>query len=151
MFSKILAPVEFDENAPGILRVATHLADQAGGSVFLMHVVRPSDPFQVSGALILAQLEEKARRQLASLAREYLQGVAHVIEVRVGFHPASVIIATAQEWKAELIVMATHGRKGVARLVLGSVAEHVVRGAPCPVFTLRPESHPRAVEGTAAH
>jgi nucleotide-binding universal stress UspA family protein len=58
------------------------------------------------------------------------------VQVTAG-HPADAIVRTAEELDVDLIIMATHGRTGVAHMVLGSVAEKVVRHAPCPVLTVR--------------
>lgn len=70
------------------------------------------------------------------------------VEYRLEYgEPGTVILAVAQEINADLIVMATHGRTGLRRLLMGSVAEHIVRRAPCPVLTLRT---PQAVEHAAA-
>lgn len=154
MFTKILAPVDFDRNAARILQMSAHLAAEWRGKVFAFHVVKPPDPFQISGSLMLSQMEREARDRLEMLAREHLGGVEHLIYLNTGFHPASIIVGAVRELSADLVVMATHGRTGVARLVLGSVAEHVVRGAPCPVLVINHEPDELAIQtetATATH
>ena len=78
---------------------------------------------------------EVARTQLQDLIRAAFHGPWEV-EVATG-HPADAIVRVAQDRKADLIVMGTHGRTGLQHVLLGSVAEKVVRLAPCPVLTVR--------------
>lgn len=78
-----------------------------------------------------------AEAQLSALVAEaQTAGVDAVAQIRTGV-PAESIVEAAREAKAELIVVGTHGRTGFERLVLGSVAERVVREAPCPVLTVK--------------
>lgn len=138
LFERILCPVDFDDNSTGALDYARDLAARVGGKLYLVHVVVPITPppdLPVEpyppGSL------ERAREKVEKLAKDHLEGtVSYECRVRVG-NPALEIIGTAQEVGAELIVMATHGRRGLAHLVLGSVAERVVRESKVPVLTLR--------------
>ncbi len=85
-----------------------------------------------------AWVEREAWQRLASQAREVLNGdVAYRMITRVG-DPTSEILRAEKELDVDLVVMATHGRKGVWRVALGSVAERVVRGSICPVLTTHP-------------
>jgi universal stress protein A len=84
-----------------------------------------------------AELVTEAEAQLASLLPEGVRdGLRVTTEVQAG-KAAAVIIEVAEQQGCDLIVMGTHGRTGVAHLFLGSVAEKVVRAAPCPVVTIR--------------
>jgi universal stress protein A len=93
-------------------------------------------------ALPFGKMEAAARTKLERLARQKVNGKAHYeVEVMMG-DPGVEVLQAAKRLGAELLVMATHGRKGLRRLVLGSVAEHVVREASCPVLTVSPKAMP---------
>ena len=139
-FSKILCPIDFDRNSLAALDYARDLARQQDATLHVLHVVFipmvspgfPGEPYPVVS-------EEPSKLELQEIAREHLDGkVRYQIETRSG-RPAEIIHQAAEDLGADLIVMATHGRTGVTRLVLGSVAEHVVRGARPPVLTIRPQ------------
>jgi universal stress protein A len=139
LFSTILCPVSFDANSAAALDLARDLAEGTDAVVYLIHVVAappigsapiPMEPFP--------QSEHDARTALQQLALSHLEGrVRYELIARSG-DPAGVIIDAAREFGADSIVMATHARKGISHLLLGSVAERVVREAPCPVLTIRP-------------
>jgi nucleotide-binding universal stress UspA family protein len=133
------------------LRVACSLAKQVGAEVVVLSVIPPPGTWG----------EEVARRSPDSyeeeLWREYLlpiqssePGVSLVRRLEEGV-PDEVIVQVAEELPADLIVMGTHGRQGVTRLLMGSVAENVMRTAPCPVLTTRGELREKvpATEATA--
>ena len=82
--------------------------------------------------------EKVSEQELAAIERQQLSDIDHEIVLRFG-HPTEEIIKAEHEFGIDLVVMATHGRTGLAALVLGSVAEHVVRESVCPVLTLRPK------------
>lgn len=137
-FRRILAPVDLDENSLAALEVAAHLARQSAAEVYLLHVVGlaipPGEaPFELE---TLRPREEAARDKLREIAARQLAQVTHHLETRIG-DPATAIVMAANTLAADLIVMATHGRRGIARMLLGSVAEKVVRESHCPVLTVR--------------
>jgi len=139
LFRNILCPIDFDANSPAALEVAGKIAQETGGRIYLLHVV----PWTVAAvpidaSQVLAELKQSATTRLQQLAREKLTGtVANEIVVTVATNPGSEVVRIARELKADVVIMATHGRKGLSHLVLGSVAERVVRESPCPVLTLR--------------
>ncbi len=142
-FGKILAPVYFDETSPAALQYAYYFARQGNGVVSLLHVV-PTDEFHLlrrvynpeqGGGADVRWAEQVAREKLQELARQHLDGVQYEIVISRNSNPAAGILATERAMGADLVVMATHGRTGIAHLVLGSVAEKVVRESHCPVFT----------------
>jgi universal stress protein A len=135
-FNKILCPVDFDDNSIDALRLAIDLARQNNAKVYLLHVVPPMDPLVVSAPIVFARDQERARSELDKAAGKYLAGIDHEVLQRVG-HAAAEIVAAGGAVGADLVVMATHGRKGVSHLVLGSVAEKVVRESTCPVLVVR--------------
>ncbi len=134
-FRRILSPVDFDENSLAALEVATRIARDNDGTVLLFHVVpmviAPTGmPVYVD---IYKDREEMARERLQDIAEKFLRNVKHELRTHVG-QPVGAIIRTAKREAVDLIVMAPHCRRGVSRLMLGSVAETVLREAPCPVL-----------------
>lgn len=142
-FKKILCPVDFDDNSVEALAMAMDLARQHDAKLFLFHAAPPVDPLIVSAPIVFAREKEDARKNLNQMAESHLKDMKHETMLRVG-HPAPEIIAAVSETGADLVVMATHGRTGVSHLVLGSVAEKVVREAPCPVLIVRAKAAARA-------
>lgn len=142
--TKILVPVDFSPHAERAFHYAATLAHRLGAKLSLLHVVE--DPF-VSGAWspeiyvpnvpeLLDNLIKGAEGQLATLKESAaplgLTADATVITGR----PAHAIVEHAKEGGFDLIVMGTHGRTGLSHVVMGSVAERIVRRAPCPVLTM---------------
>jgi nucleotide-binding universal stress UspA family protein len=103
----------------------------------LLHVIE-IPTYAIEIALPLADLEQDARRELAHLLPQ--AAAAHVDVTRLVDlgEPYVKILEAAKAEQVDLIVMATHGRTGLSHLILGSVAERVIRLAPCPVLTIRP-------------
>lgn len=139
---RILVPTDFSEAADAALTYAIDLAAKLGASVSLIHVF--DDPFAngvYSGEYIPMPADMRAEI-IADLRRKLAEAVARRghsemnPEVLVG-STARTIVDGAAERNADLIVMGTHGRGGMAHLLLGSVAERVVRTASCPVLTIR--------------
>jgi len=137
-YQRILCPIDFDNNSMAALDAAVDLAGQAG-QVYLMHVVQMIMLGPETGGYIAAYDAESkaARKKLEAVAKEKLGSIKHEVRLAVG-EPASAILAAIDKISPDLVVMATHGRKGVAHLFLGSVTERVVRESPKPVLTIRP-------------
>ena len=152
----ILVPTDFSETADAALEHASSLAGRLGASLHLLHVF--TDPYLgVVGtepyAPPLPEMRERAledvRACLATrLAAQQTAARPGACAIVSGL-TAKQIAQYAADHAIDLIVMGTHGRRGVAHLLLGSVAEHVVRTASCPVLTVRGESH-RTTDTTAA-
>ena len=145
MITRILVPTDFSEPSEAALAYARTLARQFGATFHLLHVVEApfvTGPFSsemyihespgVQAELIQDAKLRLARRLLPSDKALY----SATKEVIVGL-AAKTIVQYAAEQNFDLIVMGTHGRTGLAHLLMGSVAEHVVRAAPCPVLTTR--------------
>jgi universal stress protein A len=139
-FKKILCPIDFDNNSIAALRYARDLAKQQDATLYVVHVFFvplaspgfPLEPYAVVS-------EEPSKLQLEKIAREHLDGIVrYELAIRSG-KPAETINQAAEDFDVDLIVMATHGRTGVTRLFLGSVAEHVLRASKRPVITIRPK------------
>jgi universal stress protein A len=128
LFKNILCPIDFDGHAAPALELAARIAKHMGAAVYVLHAVSPD-------ARAERGWQKGAAVQLEQLADQTLQGLAHDFIVRSG--PAETeILNAAADLGADLIVIPTHGRSGLKRLVLGSVAEQVIRKSPVPVLTL---------------
>jgi nucleotide-binding universal stress UspA family protein len=137
---RILVPHDFSEAAANALSYALGVSEKFGARVTVMHVyeipaIGAAEALAagVEFASVVERVTAKALERVASRARE--SNVDLDTELRTGT-PWMEIITVAERMKADLIVIGTHGRKGVSRMLLGSVAEKVVRTAPCPVLTV---------------
>lgn len=132
---RILVPTDFSPCSAAALRYALELAEQVDAEVDLLHVLPPDeDPPSVDSPPSGATPPTSFDAALHELGPEKVLRVRTLLERG---DPADVIMRVAREVGHDLVVMGTHGRSGVAYLLLGSVAERVVRRAPCPVLTLR--------------
>lgn len=142
-FRKILAPVYFDEVSSASVDYAAHFAERNDGTVFLLHVVPTDEPHLLrkvyrpdeGGGANVPWAEGVARKNLEQIAKDRLGGVRYEILTRIDGDAVAGILAEREKVDADLIAMATHGRTGISRLVLRSVAERVVRESPRPVLT----------------
>jgi universal stress protein A len=146
-FQSILVPLQFDDGSLPALRLARDLALRDHAKLVLLHVLPLREAAfseqhycaveQTAGAEAWA--EDEARRKLEAAAVEALRSeVPYATVTRVG-DPVGEILRAEKELGVDLVVMATHGRKGVWRVALGSVVEKVVRSSTCPVLTTAPE------------
>jgi nucleotide-binding universal stress UspA family protein len=144
---KILVPTDFSPPAARALDEAAALARLFGASVTLVHVYGLPVPITNDGAAygqnLIEALDETARANLAAARdelRRHTPGAPPIdVKALLGF-AADEIVAEAQRGHFDLIVMGTHGRTGIKHLLLGSVAERVVRTAPVPVLTVHPST-----------
>jgi universal stress protein A len=138
VFQTLVVTTDFSANSAVAVRPALAIAEKFGGRIVLVHVLEapstdPTHPAQDA----LRDLAEMSKEHLEEFgAREIGDRVPWTPEVATG--PAYLAITdVARRCAADLIVVATHGRTGVLHLLLGSVAERVVRAATCPVLTVR--------------
>jgi len=142
---RILVPIDFSDCSKKALQYALPFAKEYKAALTLLYVVPPAYGAGEYGGIDYAQLEasmrEGGQKQLAKLAVDEVHGeVATDTLVRVG-SPTREILDAARSLPADLIVISTHGRTGLKHVFLGSVAEHVVQRAPCPVFVVREREH----------
>jgi|YNPBryunderm2012_1023409.scaffolds.fasta_scaffold00340_4 nucleotide-binding universal stress UspA family protein len=141
MFAKILVPQDFTNLARRPLELAKGLAALTHGEVVVLAVVDDSFPYpdvfslQMPWADFHRHLRDTATQKLNALVEEVNVGGAKVQVVRG--KPAAKIVEYAAQERCDLIVMATHGTRGLRQALLGSVARRVVHEAPCPVLLLR--------------
>jgi nucleotide-binding universal stress UspA family protein len=145
MYGKILVPVDGSETSTRGLNEAIKLAKAQGGQLRLVHIVNEFIlDYTYSPALYATNLIEsliKAGREVLDTAEKAVKRegvrVETVLIESIGGAAADLILAQAKLWSADLIVMGTHGRRGLARLAMGSDAEQVVRAATVPVMLVR--------------
>lgn len=138
----ILCPVDFSDTSEHSLRYAIDLASKLGATIELVHVYQLPSYALPDGAVlvqpeIVSSLTTELERQMAELVRRYC---GHGVELRGRITEGMAfaeIDRVAQEDNADLVVMGTHGRTGMKHLLLGSVAERVVRISKVPVLTVR--------------
>jgi len=134
---RILVATDFSRCSLGALEHAEELTRRFGAELLLLHVDEATEAESVLASLSLAAAE----RELAAAIRHLRE---HQIRARSLLRrgaPSAEILEAARSERASLVVMGTHGRKGLGHVLMGSVAERVVRGAPCPVLTVGPQTH----------
>jgi nucleotide-binding universal stress UspA family protein len=159
MYGKILVPVDGSGTSTCGLSEAIKVAKNFGGRIRLVHVV---NEFIIDGAYspgmyaadLFQSLRDTGKTILAeaeALVRQSAVEVDSVLLESIGGPAADFIIAEAKQWPADLIVMGTHGRRGLARLAMGSDAEQVVRAMTVPVLLVRsaPQRRQQASQGTS--
>jgi nucleotide-binding universal stress UspA family protein len=145
----IVAATDFSDTSDRAMALAGKLAVAAGARLSLVHVYDPTPlgpavayPAQVwTGADLAKQLETASKRELERTRSEILARVKRVEPVTIAHSSSALAICDyAEEVKADLVVTGTHGRGGLAHMLIGSVAENIVRHAPCPVLAVRPSA-----------
>ncbi|HXJ37246.1 MAG TPA: universal stress protein [Candidatus Eisenbacteria bacterium] len=153
-FRRILVPHDFSKHADRSLRVAADLAGPRG-TLVVQHTVVPFIPVTdlppagLATYLSPEELITGARRQLEATVKRVLRGRGPKVTLRVEIGDAYQRILAATRGM-DLVVLATAGRTGLSHLIIGSVAEKVVRHSPIPVLTLRPEVSRRAAPARRA-
>ena len=156
MFNRILVPMDFSEPSDAALEYARTVATRFGGTVHLLHVAE--DPYRaLYSAEVYVPIMEGLREEILTDALDRLKNRLRSSDVRelgataeaiIGM-PARSIVEYAGAHDIDLIVMGTHGRGGMSHLLMGSVAERVVRTAGCPVLTVRQPREGAALKETS--
>ena len=140
---KILVPVDFSTHSAEALRMAADLARRYEASLELLHVFQTLTYALPEGYVLpsseeIAKIMDQFQLQLDAAKRSALDlGAPAVDTALLQGGVATEIVRFAKDRACDLIVMGTHGRTGVKHLLIGSVAEYIVRVAPCPVLTVR--------------
>lgn len=144
---RILFVTDFSAPARNAQRYAVNLAETFGAQLYVLHAVT-EEVFVPAPDVATVWLQAEVERARKSLAVEVeaIQTTRPVIQEVVQGNAAQQIIRYATEQKIDLIVLGTHGRTGLSRFLLGSVAEKVVRLATCPVLTVHPTGHQFVLE-----
>ena len=136
----LLCPVDFSDMSRAVLDYAVFMANTHQAELKLVHVVDQLHGFDsykilhMTAIEITHEMERQAKSQLKELVA--CLPIPATFEVRFG-RAADEIVIQAKEDKVDLVVMGSHGRSGISHLLVGSVAESVVRHAPCPVLVVR--------------
>ncbi len=140
MKPRILVPYDFGPAAEQALAWAGELQRATGGTLKVIHVL----PTMPAAVIALTPLPPPVPNDVdVANAEQALHDVTArlaptaAIVARIGASPEGGVMEEVRDWRPDLIVMGTHGRGGMKRLVLGSVADYLVRHAPCPVVTMR--------------
>jgi nucleotide-binding universal stress UspA family protein len=137
MYERVLVPTDGSEGSANAAMRAIDLAQQYGAAIHVLHVV------DSSGSSLVGDIRsgpDPAERGERAIEKIETMAEAHGIEVTVGLRegdPADEILTYAEEIEADIIVAGTHGRSGIERRLIGSVAERLVRHANCPVLTVQ--------------
>lgn len=140
----ILVATDFSEQADHALDYAAELAAQLDATLHLLHVISiptmgVAELGMAYSAMSIESMTKQAQSELDARVSRYRDRASLApTRLEVG-DPRDVIDRTAEQVGADLVIMGTHGRRGIRRALLGSVAESVVRSAPCPVLTIRPK------------
>jgi nucleotide-binding universal stress UspA family protein len=134
---KILLPVDFSTAGDAALKMATMLARDSGATLIVLHVEEP--PLAYGGGELYYGLVEPDRTEITRMLHEVKPGDASIPVVYrlITGDPATAVVQAAEEEGADFIVVGSHGRTGLSRLLMGSVAEAIVRYAKCPVVTVK--------------
>jgi universal stress protein A len=154
---RILIPVDFSDDSLKALAYGRDFAKPFGAEICVLYVVEPiyyatpADMYATSPniAMLIDEQRRVGAQQLARINAELKKKGARVRTFQKTGSAAQCIVDTAKSLKAGLIVMGTHGRTGLAHMLMGSVAEKVVRTAACPVLTVRREAAKKAARKTA--
>lgn len=143
---RILHPTDFSDGSNRALKYACSLATQFNTELHLINVVHDAGLISppISGFIppdYYKQQIQYATEELAALPEKVLSHSGSVVRNVCEGIPFVQIIRYAKEHAIDMIVMGTHGYTGVKHMIMGSVAENVVRKAPCPVLTIRAENH----------
>jgi len=143
LFKNVLVATDFSEPSENALNYGRELARRFKATLHLLHVTDSvylqyvGDAYPGISPEFQAEIEDAARGELDGLITAEDRTDLHVKPVlRTGLSPARVIVDYSREQAIDLIVMGTHGRGAIGHLLMGSVAERVVRTAPCPVLTI---------------
>ena len=159
-FKRILVALDGSSRAEKSLELTTRIAKAAGATLILLQAVEPPVPFSSPYLPHAMQGTQTALEEGRNASVKYLdgvkdrlerQGIGVETETLLGVHPAPAILRYAEEHAVDLIAVATHGRGGLPRLVLGSVADKVLRAASVPILVARPATLKNLDKETAEH
>ncbi len=141
--NEIVAPVDLEEHTEKVVEYASFMAEELSANLTLIHVV---ELLREIGDMVLGQstIDEYNRKRLVhakDLMVKYSSTNPNCTgEVRIG-EVVEEIVTFAEKKEANLIIIGTHGSKGIEKFLLGSVAERVVKNAPCPTLVMNPFKH----------
>jgi nucleotide-binding universal stress UspA family protein len=143
---KLLVPTDFSEYSQFALKYAAAFAEAFAAKVWVLHVHEPYPQGAVFEGMVydselVAKAESRARADLEAVVAQLTARSIQAEAVFATGRPYVQIVRQAEKLEVDLIVLATHGRRGVSHMVFGSNAEKVVRLSPCPVLTIKHPEH----------
>ena len=141
---KILFPDDFSENASKILQYVLSISEAYNSTIYLLHVVQDLHRWgkvyipHTSMDVFQKEALEGAEKVMDRVCEEQLEGRTNLQRRIVSGDPATEILKTIEAEDIDLVIMGTHGRKGLEHVILGSVAENVVKKSSAPVMTVNP-------------
>jgi nucleotide-binding universal stress UspA family protein len=142
--NRILFPIDLTENSSKILPYALSVSEKYHSSIYLLHVVHDLLKWghlyvpHTSMENFLREAMEGAEKAMERVCEEQLQSCPNFHRRIVSGDPAAEILKTIESESIDLVIMGTHGRKGLEHVIFGSVAENVVKKSPVPVLTINP-------------
>jgi nucleotide-binding universal stress UspA family protein len=140
LFQKILIAIDSEPVAAHAADIAAELARLAEAEMAFIHVIDPelvnAADTGIQPAVFAASVKEEAKKLIDDFRKRLPPQATALDFIQVG-SPLTEIVKAAKDWPADLIVIGSHGRAGIKRALLGSVAEGVMRHAPCPVLVVR--------------
>lgn len=142
----ILCPIDYSVYSEMALKYAIEFAEKYQAKLYLMHVLDIrvydiNDPDLYNVNIVDTETIDKLKERLLRCVNEDTKGRISVEAIIIQGVPFAEIIKASRDYKIDLIVLGTHGRTGLSHAIMGSVAEKVVRKAPCPVLTIRHPEH----------
>jgi universal stress protein A len=143
MFKKIVCPIDFSEFTDEILKYAVNITKKFNAELHLIHIIpnlnyfTPYESFLTPENLVAIEknIEKEVEKDFEKVMKDINMPLKKIVKTGVTFVE---IIDYIKEEDIDLVVMGTHGRSGIEHILIGSVAEKVVRKSPCPVLTIRP-------------
>lgn len=139
---KIVVPVDFSENTDKLVAYACYVAEKLGAVIHFVHVVAPYPGDATIGAPFAAEYRDKvyvaSKERMSNLVQDNQEHCRGCTGQVVAGEPVEKIVELAKEADSDLIVISTHGAKGLEKILLGSVAERVLKRAHCPVLIMNP-------------
>lgn len=141
--NRVVVPVDFSNNTDKVIKYGLSIADKLGAQVLFFHVIHDFQGYDMmlvhpSFLGMTKDLEQKAEDRMAALVKEYGQREKGVTGNVVIGDAADEIISYAKLEQADMIIIGTHGVKGLEKILIGSTADRVVKRAPCPVLVFNP-------------
>ncbi len=140
---KVIIPVDFTSTMDKVVEYATSIADQLKSEIVFFHVINDFKGYDMmlvhpSFEPIKKDLENATKERMADLVKDH-EGREQPVSGKVVFGEAGEeIVNFAKDQKADMVIIGTHGTKGLERILMGSTAEYVVKKAPCPILTFNP-------------
>ena len=139
---KIVVPVDFAENTNSLVAYAAYMAEKMAAAIHFVHVVADYPGDAMIGAPFAHEYQDKvmtaSRERMANLIQDYREKCPGCTGQVVSGEPVDKIVEIAGAEQADLILISTHGAKGLEKILLGSVAERVLHRSPCPVLIMNP-------------